>query len=88
MKANFEVNTTLLAETYVAFKLDGVSFSRLTSAHQLHKPNDQRHINLMNKCAGDLYEAYKSNLIATYGFSDEFSFILDKKSEFLKRKLT
>jgi len=87
MKQNFEINTTLLGETYTAFKLDGVSFSRFTSSKKLHKPNDQRHVNLMNQCAGDLYKQYKSEMIAAYGFSDEFSFILDKKSEIHKRKL-
>lgn len=87
IKQNFEVTTTLLGETYTAFKLDGVSFSRLTSSHKLHKPNDQRHVNLMNKCASDLYKQHRGDLISAYGFSDEFSFILDKKSEFLKRKL-
>lgn len=48
----FEVgDSKLLPDTYIVIRLDGHSFSKLSSLYEFEKPNDLRALNLMNEAA-------------------------------------
>ena len=48
---DFEADQTLLPQCWIVVRLDGKAFTRLASAHSFAKPNDERALNLMNRCA-------------------------------------
>ena len=87
LKKDFEINHKLMPDAYIWVHLDGVNFKRLTQVNRYNKPIDQRNVNLMNKCAKHIFDSYKNELVCAYGFSDEFSFVLNKKSNLFNRDL-
>ena len=69
-----------MPETFIIIRLDGKKFKGISKYYNFLKPNDQCHINLMNKCALEVFKNYKHDLLLSYGFSDEFSFAFKKET--------
>ena len=67
-------------------QLDGVNFKKFSKSNSYLKPTDQQNINLMNFCAEKTFEHFKRDIICAYGFSDEFSFALCRKTTVFDRK--
>lgn len=59
--------------------------SRFSEQHEFKKPNDDRALHLMTKCAQTVMEELEDIAIA-YGQSDEYSFVFKKKSRWFKRR--
>jgi tRNA(His) 5'-end guanylyltransferase len=85
IKTLYELNQILMPETFIILRLDGKNFKNLTKYYQFLKPNDQTHVNLMNKCALEVFSQYHSDLMLAYGYSDEFSFAFYKETNLFNR---
>ncbi|XP_029439254.1 probable tRNA(His) guanylyltransferase isoform X2 [Rhinatrema bivittatum] len=85
----------LLAPGLLRRRLNGVPASALGSMakskfefaeqHNFTKPNDDRALQLMNRCAQTVMQELK-DIIVAYGQSDEYSFVFHKKSNWFKRR--
>lgn len=53
--------------------------------HGFRKPNDDRALHLMNKCAQTVMQELE-DIAISYGQSDEYSFIFKKRSNWFKRR--
>ncbi|SAL98334.1 hypothetical protein [Absidia glauca] len=82
---HFEQNDTLLPNTYIVIRIDGRGFHRFSQTHNFAKPNDRRAIDLMNHCAIQVMKDLH-DIILAYGQSDEYSFVLPKKSNLYSRR--
>ncbi|XP_042520635.1 tRNA(His) guanylyltransferase 1-like isoform X1 [Macadamia integrifolia] len=82
---SFEVEDRLMPCTWIIVRIDGHDFQRFSQVHEFMKPNDEQALNLMNSCAMAVLEEYP-DIIYSYGFSDEYSFILKKTSNFYQRR--
>ncbi|XP_043718563.1 tRNA(His) guanylyltransferase 1-like [Telopea speciosissima] len=80
-----DVNGRLIPCTWIIVRIDGHDFRRFSQVHEFMKPNDEQALNLMNSCAMALLEEYP-DIVYAYGFSDEYSFILKKTSNFYQRR--
>ncbi|KAI8834297.1 tRNAHis guanylyltransferase-domain-containing protein [Chytridium lagenaria] len=81
----FEYHSVCLPSTYIVVRIDGHSFHRFTATHNFEKPNDIRGLNLANHAAR-LVVQETNDIILAYGQSDEYSFVLDKRSTYFKRR--
>ncbi|KAJ1979643.1 tRNA-histidine guanylyltransferase 1-like [Dimargaris xerosporica] len=84
----FERETFLLPNTWLVVRIDGQGFHkypRFSDKHQFEKPNDARALNLMNYCAKAVFDAV-ADIRFAYGESDEYSFVLDKKTKYYNRR--
>ncbi|CAO2823794.1 unnamed protein product [Amaranthus hypochondriacus] len=81
---SFQFQDKLLLSTWIVVRIDGCHFHRFSDVHAFEKPNDVRALNLMNSCAAALLDEFR-DIIFAYGVSDEYSFVLDKKSKLNER---
>jgi len=81
----FEVNDQLIPNCWLVVRIDGKGFTRFCSEHKFQKPNDERAIRLMNKCATQVMIEFP-DIVISYGQSDEFSFILSPVTDLYKRR--
>jgi tRNA(His) guanylyltransferase len=92
----FETTDPLLPNTWLVVRIDGRSFHKYTrlflwlilrfaATHQFRKPNDLRALTLMNTCAQRCMEEF-SDIIVAYGESDEYSFVLKKRTTLFSRR--
>ncbi|XP_067899313.1 probable tRNA(His) guanylyltransferase isoform X2 [Heterodontus francisci] len=82
---NFEADDTCLQNCWVVVRLDGRNFHKFADQHHFRKPNDERALHLMTKCALTVMEELNDIVIA-YGQSDEYSFVFKKRSNWFKRR--
>jgi tRNA(His) guanylyltransferase len=82
----FELDDRLLPQTWLVVRVDGNSFSKLTQEHAFVKPNDERGLRLMNRCATAVMEMLGDDIACAYGQSDEFSFVIAPRSNVLRRR--
>eukprot|EP00730_Choanoeca_flexa_P018522 TRINITY_DN9008_c0_g1_i1.p1 TRINITY_DN9008_c0_g1~~TRINITY_DN9008_c0_g1_i1.p1 ORF type:complete len:332 (+),score=81.29 TRINITY_DN9008_c0_g1_i1:60-1055(+) len=81
----FETDDALLKNTWIVVRIDGRSFHRFTDVHKFHKPNDARAIGLMNHAAAECMREF-DDIVMAYGESDEYSFVLDRRSQLFSRR--
>ncbi|XP_048449049.1 probable tRNA(His) guanylyltransferase isoform X1 [Rhincodon typus] len=81
----FEADDTCLQNCWVVVRLDGRNFHKFANLHDFRKPNDERALRLMTRCALTVMEELNDIVIA-YGQSDEYSFVFKKKSNWFKRR--
>ncbi|KAG5554059.1 hypothetical protein RHGRI_011808 [Rhododendron griersonianum] len=62
-----------------------LSYKLFSDVHKFEKPNDEKALNLMNTCAAAILEEYP-DIVFSYGFRDEYSFVFKKKFAFYKRR--
>jgi tRNA(His) guanylyltransferase len=82
----FELDDRLLPHTWLVVRVDGNSFSRLTTEHAFAKPNDVRALNLMNRAAQAVIDASNDGVVCAFGESDEFSFVIPPRANPLRRR--
>ncbi|PIK52412.1 hypothetical protein BSL78_10724 [Apostichopus japonicus] len=82
---NFEVADKCLPNCWIVVRLDGKNFHRFSDDHKFVKPNDDRALVLMQRCAESVMNEFKDVVIA-YGQSDEFSFVLKKTTTQFSRR--
>eukprot|EP00731_Ephydatia_muelleri_P029772 Em0021g295a len=66
-------------------RLDGRCFHRFSEQHNFEKPNDDRALGLMNKCAEAVFREF-SDIVIAYGQSDEYSFVFRKDTNVFTRR--
>eukprot|EP01103_Thecamoeba_quadrilineata_P016875 TRINITY_DN5782_c0_g1_i1.p1 TRINITY_DN5782_c0_g1~~TRINITY_DN5782_c0_g1_i1.p1 ORF type:complete len:259 (-),score=28.12 TRINITY_DN5782_c0_g1_i1:23-799(-) len=81
----YERDDFLLPECYVVVRIDGRSFHKFTTDHSFEKPNDTRGISIMNKCATEIMKSF-TDIEVAYGESDEYSFVISKRSNLFQRR--
>eukprot|EP00026_Physarum_polycephalum_P014727 Phypoly_transcript_15274.p1 GENE.Phypoly_transcript_15274~~Phypoly_transcript_15274.p1 ORF type:complete len:281 (+),score=37.75 Phypoly_transcript_15274:70-843(+) len=82
---NFESSDVLLPNVWIVVRIDGKAFTRFTTEHKYTKPNDDRGLGLMNACALSVMKEF-SDIVVSYGESDEFSFVLRRKATLFQRR--
>lgn len=82
---NFEVSTPALPNTYMVVRIDGRGFTPFCQTHNFKKPNDIRQINLMQKAAEEVMLSF-TDIVLSYGQSDEQSFVFKKSSNVFNRR--
>ncbi|KAK7858863.1 trna(his) guanylyltransferase 1 [Quercus suber] len=82
---SFEVEDEVMLPNLIVVRIDGRDFRRFSEVHEFEKPDDGRALNLMNACATAVLEEY-SDIVFSYGFSDEYSFVFKKTSKFYQRR--
>lgn len=80
------VDKVLINDCYAVIRIDGSRFHHFSSVHNYVKPNDKRALDLMNAAALHVVKAYFPNIICAYGQSDEYSFVLSRKSGLFNRR--
>lgn len=81
----FEHDDSLLPNTWIVIRLDGKCFHKFADDHNFTKPNDLRALKLMNYAAYTVLKEY-SDILLSFGQSDEYSFVLRKDSCLYKRR--
>ncbi|KAL5555840.1 hypothetical protein UlMin_038076 [Ulmus minor] len=82
---SFEVEDEVWLPNLMVVRLDGRNFRRFSEVHEFVKPNDEIALNLMNSCAASVLEEFP-DVVFSYGFSDEFSFVFKKSTKFYQRR--
>lgn len=81
----FEQHHVCLPNTWMVARLDGRCFHRFAEQHGFEKPNDDRALGLMNKCAEAVFREF-SDIVIAYGQSDEYSFVFRRDSNVFTRR--
>ncbi|XP_050204891.1 tRNA(His) guanylyltransferase 1-like isoform X2 [Mercurialis annua] len=82
---SFEVEDEIVPPNIILVRIDARDFKRFAVAHELKMPNDENMLNLMNACATCVLEEFP-DIVFSYGFSHEYSFVLKKKTKFYQRR--
>ncbi|KAL6518512.1 tRNA-His guanylyltransferase [Orobanche gracilis] len=82
---SFELEDEIMPPNIIVVRIDGRDFRRLSELHEFEKPYDRKSLELMNACAMSVLEQFK-DISFSYGFSDEYSFVFKKGTEFYKRR--
>ncbi|KAH1065961.1 hypothetical protein J1N35_030948 [Gossypium stocksii] len=82
---SFEVEDEVIPPNLIVVHIDGRDFRRFSEVHEFEKPNDENALNLMNQCAMAVLEEYP-DIVFSYGYGDEYSFVLKKTSKFYQRR--
>ncbi|XP_059642588.1 tRNA(His) guanylyltransferase 2-like [Cornus florida] len=82
---SFEIEDEVMLPNLIVIRVDGCNFGRFSEIHDFEKPNDEKALNLMNSCATAVLEEYP-DVVFSYGFSDEYSFVFKKESKFYQRR--
>ncbi|KAL6583186.1 hypothetical protein OROMI_005264 [Orobanche minor] len=81
----FEVEDEIMPPNIIVVRIDGRDFRRFSELHEFEKPYDRKSLELMNACAMSVLEQFE-DISFSYGFSDEYSFVFKKGTEFYKRR--
>ncbi|KAI4374353.1 hypothetical protein MLD38_012360 [Melastoma candidum] len=82
---SFEVADEVMPPNVIVVRVEGRDFRRFSDVHEFEKPNDKRALDLMNSCAVAVLEQYP-DIVFSYGYGDEYSFIFKKKTKFYQRR--
>ncbi|KAG9159360.1 hypothetical protein Leryth_025386 [Lithospermum erythrorhizon] len=84
---SFEMDDEVMAPNIIVVRIGGRNFDKFSEVHEFAKPNDEQALKLMNACAKAVLEENGFHEIAfAYGFSDEYSFVFKKDTEFYQRR--
>lgn len=84
----YELADPLLPGTFLVVRLDGKGFHGFADRYGFEKPNDRRALDLMNAAAMRTMasETLRQHVTLAFGESDEFSFLIDSKSDLFSRR--
>ncbi|XP_057774974.1 tRNA(His) guanylyltransferase 1-like isoform X3 [Salvia miltiorrhiza] len=82
---SFEVEDEIMLPNIIIVRVDARDFCRFSEVHEFEKPNDKKALELMNECAKAVLEQFP-DVIFSYGYSDECSFIFRKETKFYQRR--
>ncbi|XP_022802674.1 probable tRNA(His) guanylyltransferase [Stylophora pistillata] len=78
----FEQNDQCLMNCWIVIRIDGRNFHRFSDGHCFEKPNDQRALQLMNKCAETVMREF-TDIVISYGQSLLIQQTLNLKMSFI-----
>lgn len=81
----FEPDDNCLRNCWIVVRIDGKRFHKFSDRHNFVKPNDDRALQLMNRCAEQVLQDFRDIIIA-YGQSDEYSFVFKKNCSTYNRR--
>ncbi|KAL0542979.1 hypothetical protein IC582_018063 [Cucumis melo] len=81
----FEDDDEVMLPNLIVVRVVALDFRRFSEVHGFVKPNDEKALELMNCCAMATMEMF-SDVIFSYGFNDEYSFVFKKTSKFYQRR--
>lgn len=76
---------TSLPEPHALSYCAHAQISRFTADHDFHKPNDERGLQLMNRCAQEVFTKF-ADVVFAIGMSDEYSFVLRRDAKLFDRR--
>ncbi|KAL7230415.1 hypothetical protein ACSBR2_008825 [Camellia fascicularis] len=82
---SFEIEDQVMLPNLILVLIDGRDFRRFSDIHDFEKPNDEKALNLMNSCAIAVLEEFP-DVVFSYGFDDEYSFVFKKQTKFYQRR--
>ncbi|KAF8018620.1 hypothetical protein BT93_H3500 [Corymbia citriodora subsp. variegata] len=82
---SFEVEDEVMPPNLMIVRIEGCNFDTFSDIHDLEKPNDEKALALMNSCAAAVLEEYP-DIVFSYGFNDEYSFVFKRKTKFYQRR--
>ncbi|KAK7253002.1 hypothetical protein RIF29_37364 [Crotalaria pallida] len=82
---SFEVEDEVMFPNLILVCINARNFSTFSKLHNLDKPYDLNALKLMNSCVVSVLEEY-ADVVFAYGFSDEYTFVLNKSSKFYQRR--
>ncbi|KAL7004125.1 tRNA-His guanylyltransferase [Cystobasidiomycetes sp. EMM_F5] len=84
----YELSDAILPNVFLVVRLDGKGFHRFADQHGFAKPNDRRALDLMNAAAKRTMESetLRQHIVLAFGESDEFSFLIPRRSDLFKRR--
>ncbi|XP_047954574.1 tRNA(His) guanylyltransferase 1-like isoform X2 [Salvia hispanica] len=82
---SFEVEHEIMLPNTIIVHVHARDFCRFSEVHKFEKPNDKKALELMNECATAVLEQFP-DIIFSYGYSDEYSFIFRKETKFYQRR--
>lgn len=82
---SFEIEDQVMLPNLILVLIDGRDFRRFSDIHDFEKPNDEKALNLMNSCAIAVLEEFP-DVVFSYGFDDEYSFVFKKETKFYQRR--
>ncbi|KAL9234100.1 hypothetical protein vseg_009007 [Gypsophila vaccaria] len=82
---DFEFKDKIMHPNIIVARIDGRNFRRFSEVHKFDQPNDKKALELMNSCATAVMEKYP-DIVFSYGFSDEYSFVFKKECKFYERR--
>ncbi|XP_047956940.1 tRNA(His) guanylyltransferase 2-like isoform X2 [Salvia hispanica] len=83
---SFEVEDRIMLPNTIIIHVRARDFCRFSQVHKFEKPNDEKKaLELMNECANAVLAQFPE-VIFSYGYGDEYSFIFKKKTEFYNRR--
>ncbi|GMP25533.1 hypothetical protein CsSME_00002355 [Camellia sinensis var. sinensis] len=82
---SFEIEDHVMLPNLILVLIDGRDFRRFSDIHDFEKPNDEKALNLMNSCAIAVLEEFP-DVVFSYGFNDEYSFVFKKETKFYQRR--
>ncbi|PRQ49042.1 putative tRNA(His) guanylyltransferase [Rosa chinensis] len=82
---SYGVEDEIFLPNLIVVRIDGCDFQRFAEMHEFEKPNDEVALNLMNSSAVSVSEEFP-DIVFSYGFSDEYSFVFKKTSKFHQRR--
>ncbi|XP_047955874.1 tRNA(His) guanylyltransferase 1-like [Salvia hispanica] len=82
---SFEVDDMIMQRYTIIIHVDARDFCRFSQLHNFEKPNDEKALELMNECANAVLKQFPE-VVFSYGYGAEFSFIFKKETDFYKRR--
>ncbi|GER35126.1 tRNA(His) guanylyltransferase 1 [Striga asiatica] len=82
---SFEVEDEIMPPNVIVIRINGRDFHRFSEVHEFEKPYDKEALELMNMCAKAVLEQFP-DIMFSYGFRDEYSFIFKKATKFYQRR--
>ncbi|GFQ03285.1 trna(his) guanylyltransferase 1 [Phtheirospermum japonicum] len=82
---SFEVEDEIMPPNVIVVCVDGRDFQRFSEVHEFEKPYDMKALELMNECAKAVIEQFP-DIVFSFGFSDEYSFVFKKGTKFYQRR--
>lgn len=82
---SFEVEDEVMPPNLIIVRIEAFNFDGFSDIHDFEKPNDEKALALMSSCAAAVLEEYP-DIVFSYGFNDEYSFVLKRKTKFYQRR--
>ncbi|CAK7348897.1 unnamed protein product [Dovyalis caffra] len=82
---SFEVEDEIMLPNLIVVLIGGHDFRRFSEVHEFEKPNDEKALKLMNSCATLVLQEFP-DIVFSFGFSDEYSFVFKQTTKFYQRR--
>uniref|UniRef100_A0A6M2F7G0 tRNA(His) guanylyltransferase n=1 Tax=Populus davidiana TaxID=266767 RepID=A0A6M2F7G0_9ROSI len=82
---SFEVEDEIMFPNLIVVRIGDRHFQRFSEVHEFEKPNDEKALKLMSLCATLVLQEYP-DIVFSFGFSDEYSFVFKQTTKFYQRR--